>query len=218
MKADLAAKLQSTMRGGITPKSGVAGVTGVAGVSATSANSLKLQQLRPLRVKTDKVANDAIRGVACGVASPSEPDEAELEECKGIAMGSVPEPYLDAWARLQCQRPMRVSDEQWRQAIDDAGRFLDQWGGHAVEFCWTPADLFDAPAYGKSGLVWFLRGETVESLGLGHAGLGPGKRVFDRINHTDWINPKTRRMNAARISEALTSNCASSSLIRAEQR
>ena len=93
MKADLAAKLQIAMRGGNTPKTGVAGV---AGVAATCAKSLKLQSLRLLRLKTDKVANDAIRGVACGVASPSEPDEAELEECKGIAMGSVPEPYLDA--------------------------------------------------------------------------------------------------------------------------
>jgi|GEM_PF-4313972 len=42
-------------------------------------------------------------------------------------MCSVPEPYLDAWARLQCQKPAHVTVEQWRQAIDQAGRFLDQW-------------------------------------------------------------------------------------------
>src|SRR3984893_18942081 len=28
-----------------------------------------------------------------------------------------------------------------RLAIDDAGRFLDQWGGLALEFQWTAADL-----------------------------------------------------------------------------
>jgi hypothetical protein len=29
---------------------------------------------------------------------------------------------------------MQVSDEEWRQAIDDAGQLLDQWGSLAVEF------------------------------------------------------------------------------------
>jgi len=41
----------------------------------------------------------------------------------------VPEPYLDAWARLQYQKPMAVSAEEWRRAIDAAGRFLDALGG-----------------------------------------------------------------------------------------
>jgi hypothetical protein len=60
-----------------------------------------------------------------GIDRPPEPDEAELEKRKGIAMGGVPELYVDAWARLQYQKPMRVSDAEWRQATDDAGRFLD---------------------------------------------------------------------------------------------
>jgi hypothetical protein len=30
--------------------------------------------------------------------------EAALEERKGMALGGVPEPYLDAWARLQIQK------------------------------------------------------------------------------------------------------------------
>jgi hypothetical protein len=67
MKVDLAAKLQSAMRGGITAKTGEAGV---AGVSATCAKSLTLQWLRPLRVKTNKVANDAIRGVGMWRSEP----------------------------------------------------------------------------------------------------------------------------------------------------
>src|ERR1700730_18678784 len=41
----------------------------------------------------------------------------------GMALASVPETYLDAWARLQCQKPMGASNEEWRQVIDDAGRF-----------------------------------------------------------------------------------------------
>ena len=37
----------------------------------------------------------------------------------------APAPYLDAWARLQYRKPMAVSAEEWRRAIDAAGRFLD---------------------------------------------------------------------------------------------
>jgi hypothetical protein len=55
-------------------------------------------------------------------------------------MGGVPEPYR---ARLQVQKPVHVTVEQWRQAIDDADRFLDQWGKLAASFGWTPGDLFD---------------------------------------------------------------------------
>lgn len=44
-------------------------------------------------------------------------------------MDSVPECCLDGWVRLQCQQPANVTEARWRQAIDDAGRFFDQWGG-----------------------------------------------------------------------------------------
>ena len=114
-----------------------------------------------------------------GVARP-EPDPVEFEERKGMAMDSVPEPYLDTWARLRCQQPIGVGEVAWRQAIDAAGRFLDQWGSLAVEFQWAPADLFDVPRDGlPGGLVWFLRGETVRALGPEHA-VTEGERIFDR--------------------------------------
>ena len=118
-----------------------------------------------------------------------------------MAMDSVPERYLDAWARLQCQKPTRVSDAEWRQAIDDAGRFLDQWGSLAVQFGWRPSDLFDIPGDGKPavpaknaqtefscGLAWFLKGERVRGLGPEHAALGDGTRVFDRVTRREWVN------------------------------
>jgi hypothetical protein len=188
MKSDLASKLQSAMRGGITTKTGVTGVTGVAGVAATCAKSLKLQRLRLLRVKNTKLANDAIRGVVAGVAAPLDPDQVELEERKALAMGSVPELYLDAWARLQCQKPFSVSDAGWRQAIDDAGRFLDQWGSLAVEFQWAPRDLFDVPRIdGTCGLVWWLKARTVTALGPEHACVG--QPAYDRVTRREWVNP-----------------------------
>ena len=114
-------------------------------------------------------------------AAKPEPDAVELEERKGMAMASVPEPYLDAWARLQCQKPMRGPDAEWRQAIDAAGRFLDQWGSLAVEFQWTPGDLFDVPGGGSpGGLAWFLNGETVRSLGPEHAVTEGGRTAAKR--------------------------------------
>ena len=56
------------------------------------------------------------------------------ERAQGFGDGQRAEAL--SWAGLQCQKPMRVSDDDWRQAIDDAGRFLD-WGTLAVEFQWT---------------------------------------------------------------------------------
>ena len=70
------------------------------------------------------------------------------------------------------------------QAIDAAGRFLDQWGSLAVEFGWTPGDLFDVPRDGGlGGLVWFLQGETVRALGPEHA-VTQGERILDKV--TRW--------------------------------
>ena len=106
--------------------------------------------------------------------APPNPEEAQvwLEERKGMAMGKVPERYLDAWARFQLQCPGGVSEERWHQAIDDAGRFLDQWGKLADCFGWSPGDLFDVPRDGAIGLAWWLEGRTVSALGPEHACVG----------------------------------------------
>jgi hypothetical protein len=61
-----------------------------------------------------------------------------------MAMGSVPERYLDAWARLQVQKPVAVSDGEWRQASIN---------GEAVQFGWTPGDLLDYPRDTAMGLA-----------------------------------------------------------------
>ena len=57
------------------------------------------------------------------------PDIVEIfDERAGIASGSVPPLYVDASARLNCQRPTRFSEAEWRLALDDGGWFLDAWG------------------------------------------------------------------------------------------
>ena len=94
-----------------------------------------------------------------------------IEERAGLAADRVPFAYLDAWARLNCQKPARVSENLWRLALDDGGRFLDAWGDEAAALQWTPGELFDVTA----GLVWRLAGERVETLGADHARLGDGR-------------------------------------------
>lgn len=95
-------------------------------------------------------------------------------------MGRMPERYLDAWVRLQVRRAFGIDEARWWQTIDAGGRFLDQWGSLASEFGWTPGDLFDMPGDGKTGgLLWWLSGEAVRSLGPEHA-IAVSGGVFDR--------------------------------------
>jgi hypothetical protein len=77
-----------------------------------------------------------------------------------LASDSVPEPYLDAWATFQVQCPGGMMEQTWRQAIDDAGRFLAQWGKLADSFGWTPGERD-----GAMGLAWWLTGRAVTALG-----------------------------------------------------
>jgi hypothetical protein len=135
------------------------------------------------------------------VAILSEPDPAELEERKGMASDSVPECYLDAWARFQLQLPGGVTEQTWRQAIDDAGRFLARWGKLAVEFGWTPGDLFDGPRDGAMGLVWWLKSRTVTALGPEHAGVG--QPAYDRVTRREWVNPYARPVRPVSLSPIL---------------
>jgi hypothetical protein len=83
-----------------------------------------------------------------------------IEERAGLAADCVPVVYLDAWARLNCQKPGRVSEADWRLALDDGGQFLDQWGWQVAELDWRANELFVA----RAGLIWRLSGQVVEAV------------------------------------------------------
>jgi hypothetical protein len=106
--------------------------------------------------------------------------EVAIEERAGVASNCVPSVYLDAWARLNCQRPASVPEAEWRLALDDGGRFLDAWGDEAAEVGWTPGELFAA----RAGLAWRLAGERVEAIGRNSVRLSDG-RTFPR--HTPAV-------------------------------
>lgn len=104
-----------------------------------------------------------------------------IEERKAICSGCIPAIYLDAWARLNHQKPSEVSADVWYRAVDDGGRLFDAWGDYAAQWGWTAGDLFDVPREGKlGGLVWFCAGESVTSFGPDHCRTETG-RVFDRL-------------------------------------
>jgi hypothetical protein len=106
-------------------------------------------------------------------------DEPAIEERAGLAADRVPAVYLDAWARLQCQRPHSVADAEWRLAINDAGLFLDAWGADAAAMQWSAGELFDLPRAGRpGGLVWQLNGKGIDALGPDHVRTNDGRVIL----------------------------------------
>ena len=99
-----------------------------------------------------------------------------IEERAGLAADRVLSVYLDAWARLNCQKPAGVSETERRLALDDGGCFLDGWGYVVADTGWTPGELFDVTA----GLIWRLAGAGVEAVGRDHALLSDGRIVRRR--------------------------------------
>jgi hypothetical protein len=194
MRAELLAELRAIARGEqIAP---VTPVTPVTLETSYRCNQLKLQGLQELQVKRGEVEKSVFSPVTAPVTVPPEPDEAAveeraglaadfvspqkedadaIEERAGLAADRVPIVYLDAWARLNCRKPARASDAEWRCALDDGGQFLDAWGDKAVALQWTPGELFDV----ANGLVWRLAGERVNALGENRARLSDG-RIVDR--------------------------------------
>lgn len=100
-------------------------------MAATKQSASLLAKLK--QHKAEIVAALRLESAARNTLVPPEPDVVEIKERAAMAAVGVPGPYLDAWARLQCQRPFGASGEEWWQVIDAAGRFLDQWGSRAVE-------------------------------------------------------------------------------------
>jgi len=97
----------------------------------------------------------------------------DIEERTGMAADCVPAIYLETWARLNCRKPQRIGETDWRRALDDGGRFLDRWGDEAAALGWTAAHVFHL----AGGLVWRLGGRTVEALGRDRVRLDDGQSL-----------------------------------------
>ena len=163
------------------PATGVAGVAGVADASRYVRKPQEIRQLRPLRHEIDKGGNAGSQAVAPGAAGVATTLSAEadaIEERAAINSETCPAPYADTFARLNHQKPITVSDAQWSRALDDAGRFLDEWGAEAAAMQWSAGELFDIPREGKpGGILWQLKGERVDALGADHVRLSDGRVI-----------------------------------------
>lgn len=96
---------------------------------------------------------------------------ASIDERAAIAQheGGVPQHYAFRFAELQHECPADIALARWHLAINDAGRFLDQWGRNAHALGWLGSDLFGraqptATALATMGLVWRLNGRRVLAL------------------------------------------------------
>jgi hypothetical protein len=135
-------------------------------IAANLRPAAKTATLRQNHPNCSNVADVAIRHAA------------EIEERAALAADRVPAVYLDAWARLQCQRPFSVDPDAWSRAIEGGGLFLDAWGADAAKMGWSAGELFDVPSHGRrAGLVWQLKGEQVEALGDDHIRLSDGRMI-----------------------------------------
>jgi hypothetical protein len=95
----------------------------------------------------------------------------EQAETYGLSERDPPPASLaEAYLWLRRGPPDGVDDARWRSALTDGDRFLETWGSQAADLGWTGDDLFGlhptAPLarYDAMGLVWLLRGRTVERL------------------------------------------------------
>lgn len=135
--------------------------------------------LRPRCDNRDFATNPAECRNVANVATPFDADdEAAIEERAGLAADRVPALYLDAWARLNCQKPISVSEADWRLALDDGGRFLNSWGADAATMQWTAGELFDVPRDGRpGGVVWRLKSKRVTALSEHRARFNDGRTL-----------------------------------------
>jgi hypothetical protein len=179
MRADLAARLRRTMRGEAIAENGVTGVSGVTARTGLRPKPPELRQLRRLPLENANGENSAKAGVSLPVTASLADDLDAIEERAALAADRVPACYLDARARLQCQRPFSIDLDAWRRAINDAGLFLDTWGADAAPMHWSAGDLFDVPRAGRrGGLVWQLKGARVEALGADHVRASDGRVIL----------------------------------------
>lgn len=82
---------------------------------------------------------------------------------------AVPREWAEGFARLNCSAPPNdISATRWQQIVDDGGRFLDRWGGHAAALGWDAASVF-----GRAGLVVHIDGGAVTAIAAMTATIRP---------------------------------------------
>jgi hypothetical protein len=175
MKAETLARLRSIARGEVATLLGGEGATFVTKVTSRKPG------VTPVTPEKDQGTRSAAEVSPVGLSGQEKPDVDAIEERAGLSADRVPPAYLEAWARLNCQKPVSVSEGEWRLALDDGGQLLDAWGNEAAEMGWTAGEFFDVAA----GLFWRMAGERVETIGPDRVQLTGGRTIIRQTLATD---------------------------------
>jgi len=175
MRADVLARLGAIARGEAVPPSGGTRGTGGTLSFVPPQKPSSFHAFHVFHLENDKRGTAQIGGGTAG-GTPCLTDGFEVIERAAIAieLGRVPPAYAHPWAIYQTRKPGHISETEWFRAVDDAGRFLDEWAALALEFGWQPTDIF-----GPNGLASFCVGERVQALGPDNAITASG-RIFTR--------------------------------------
>ena len=181
MRPDVMAELCAIMRG---ERVGMGGTPGTPGtLTLVPAQKRPLFHAFPVfPVEHDIVGNKRFEPGTSPGTCPLPLNIAEAERAAiAIELGRVPPAYAYSWAAFQSRKPGNVAEAEWLRAVDDAGRFLDEWASLALDFGWRPPDIF-----GPGGLAWFCAGERVRALGPDNAITASG-RIFARLSLAEEI-------------------------------
>ena len=153
----------------------------VVAVAATAAGGLRVGSPRHVVLELTPKLRDAKADLLAELRrqTPGQRviEKAEVEERAALAADSVPTNYLDAWARLQCQRPPSIAESDWQRAIDDAGRFLDAWGATRRRCNGRRPNCSAFRAKAVRRPLWQLKGERVTALDKDRAQLADGRTI-----------------------------------------
>ena len=104
-------------------------------------------QLRRLRPNGDEKGNKNEEGVSAAAGAS---DPAAIEERAGLA-DRVPPVYLDAWSRLNRQKPPRVSEADGGSPSTTADASSTPAEAKRRKSGWTPGELFDLGMVSSGG-------------------------------------------------------------------
>jgi len=178
--SDWRARLLALARAGASAVTGVTGVTDVSDLPVQPVTSAITSLVDCCYASyggyTPDCYSDREQHDIVVTGSATVLDEDELSERAAIAeyVGGVPAEYAWDFAALQLLCPLGMDVVGWLQTIDDAARFLDQWGLEAKRLGWRPEELF-AP----DGLIRALKCKAVTALTPAGAALSNG-RIFNR--------------------------------------
>jgi hypothetical protein len=133
--------------------------------------------------------SNAIGRAIAGREAKSWPNAQKLRPCEKSELSektaASPFAYAEALDRLERRCPDYVEPDRWQQCVEDAQRFLADWGDKATALGWTAEELFGLhippmsphPSYSRlsrydaTGLLWLLDGKAVVVLTEDTAGI-----------------------------------------------